>query len=509
MVQPANTLFIISDEHSRRYAGCYGDPVVKTPFIDQLANEGVKFTRAYTPSPTCVSARACLATGQYVHQNECFSSVEAYDGSIPSWGHHLMQAGHEVVSVGKLGYKRKGPGNGFTREYLPIHNLNEMGWVRGLLRNPLEVPEPNTEVIEFANHVGVGETDYTKYDRVVCDTACAWLRQNGTVKQKPWTLFVSLTSPHYPLICPQEFYDLYDDEMVGMPIPGPDMENHPLMQEFRKFYDYDAHFDEALARKARRAYFGLCSFTDYLIGNLLTTLQNAGLKDGTRVIYTSDHGEMLGNHGLWTKFQMYEDAVSIPMIVSGPDVPQGKTCETPVSLVDLYPTLVEAAGGKLDTREKALHGVNLIDVANGLKPHRYILSEYHDGGVSTGIFMLLEGPWKYVYYPGYRAQLFNLKDDPNEHEDLSENLTFKHVLDELEACLRKMLDPEEVNARALKSQADIVESLGGYEAINAMEEADIFIEVDALYVNNSELRTPPEMLVTSGATVQNKTGKNK
>ena len=159
-MEAKNLLFIISDEHSRRYSGCYGDPIIKTPYIDQLAATGTLFSKAYTPSPTCVSARGCLATGQWVHQNECFSSVEAYDGSTKSWGHRLIDSGHEVVSFGKLGYKRAGPGNGFSREYLPIHNLNELGWVRGLLRNPLSFPDKNVEVIEFANHVGVGETDY-------------------------------------------------------------------------------------------------------------------------------------------------------------------------------------------------------------------------------------------------------------------------------------------------------------------------------------------------------------
>ncbi|WP_127115194.1 sulfatase-like hydrolase/transferase [Shimia sediminis] len=497
-----NTLFIIADEHTRRYSGCYGDPVVKTPFLDKIAAEGVTFTKAYTPSPTCVAARACLATGEWLHQNEYFSSVEAYDMTRPSWGHHLIDKGHEVVSVGKLGYLRAGPGNGFTREFLPIHNLNELGWVRGLLRNPLSFPEPNVEVVEFANHVGVGETDYTKYDRVVSETACAWLRQAAQREHdKPWTLFVSLTSPHYPLICPQEFWDLYDDDEVGTAHRGPDIEIHPLMQELRKFYNYDDHFDADLARKARRAYFGLCSFTDYLVGNLLTTLELAGLKDDTRVIYTSDHGEMLGSHGLWTKFQMYEDSVAIPMLMSGPDIPQGVTCDTPVSLIDLYPTLIEAAGEPLNEREENLDGVSLFRIIEGEKPERFVLSEYHDGGVSTGIFMLLNGPWKYIYYPGFRPQLFNHETDPNEDVDLAEDPNFANALAECENALRSMLDPEKVNARALEKQAAIIEKLGGYDAINNMEQSDIFIEVEALYVNNAELRTPCDLLVASEAIV--------
>ena len=494
-MKPKNMLFIISDEHSRRYAGCYGDPIIKTPFIDSLAASGTMFSKAYTPSPNCVPARACLATGLWNHQNECFSSVEAYDGVLPSWGHHLMDKGHEVVSFGKLGYKRAGPGNGFSREFLPIHNLNELGWVRGLLRDPLSFPESNFEMKEFARHVGVGETDYTKYDRAVCNTACAWMRQHGTSQDKPWVMFVSLTSPHYPLICPQEFYDLYDDKIVGLPHRGNEIENHSLLQEFRKFFNYDEHIDEQLARKARRAYYGLCSFADYLVGNLLTTLEGEGLKDDTRIIYTSDHGEMLGNHGIWTKMLMYEDAVAIPMIVSGPDVPQGKVVDTPVSLVDCYPTIIENAGEGLSASEKTLPGTSLFDIANGATPDRNIISEYHDGGVSTGLFMLLHGPWKYIYYPGHRPQLFDTVNDPNEDVDLAESVEHAEVLAECEAAMRAMFDPDEVNAQALTSQAKIIESLGGYDAINNMAQSDMFIEVEALYVNSDELRQPFDLLV--------------
>ena len=166
-MNPKNLIVFLSDEHGRRYAGCYGDPVAQTPNIDNLAASGTLFTRAYTPSPTCVSARASLATGTWVHQNRCYSSVEAYDGSIPSWGHHLINNRHEVVSFGKIGYIKSSSSNGFSREYLPIHNMNGMGWMGGLLRNPVHVAESGLEAREFANHIGCGESDYGECDFVV------------------------------------------------------------------------------------------------------------------------------------------------------------------------------------------------------------------------------------------------------------------------------------------------------------------------------------------------------
>ncbi|MCZ6774529.1 MAG: sulfatase-like hydrolase/transferase, partial [Proteobacteria bacterium] len=168
-MEPKNLIVFVSDEHSRRYSGCYGDPIIKTPNIDRLAETGTRFSKAYAPSPTCVASRASLATGRWAHQTGFCSSFEAYDGSIPSWGHRLIDAGHQVVSFGKIGYRESSPSNGFSREFLPIHNMNGLGWMGGLLRNPVYIREGSLEARAFADHIGCGESDYTKYDRVVCD----------------------------------------------------------------------------------------------------------------------------------------------------------------------------------------------------------------------------------------------------------------------------------------------------------------------------------------------------
>jgi arylsulfatase A-like enzyme len=123
-----NLLFIMSDEHTRSVLGCYGNRVVHTPNLDQLAAEGTRFTNAYTPSPVCVSARASLATGRWVHDTGAWSSAEPYDGTIPGWGHRLIDAGHRVASVGKLHYRQTGDPNGFDEELLPLHVVGGVGW---------------------------------------------------------------------------------------------------------------------------------------------------------------------------------------------------------------------------------------------------------------------------------------------------------------------------------------------------------------------------------------------
>ena len=464
---PKNLLFIMADEHTRAVLGCYGNRAVHTPNLDRLAAQGARFTNAYTPSPVCVSARASLATGRWVHDTGAWSSAEPYDGAIPGWGHRLIAAGHRVASVGKLHYRRMGDPNGFDEELLPLHVVGGVGWAMGLLRDPLPVYGDATR--ELAEQVGAGETGYSTYDQRICATACDWLQRNGTDRKKPWVLFVSFVSPHFPLIAPEEFYKLHDFADIGMPHRRDETPDHPVLKEIYGFYDYKRHFDDAAVRQGRLGYYGLCAFVDHLVGRLLATLEELGLTDETRILYTSDHGEMLGNHGMWTKMLMNEDSAGGPLILSGPGVPAGAVVDTPVSLIDAHQTILEGAGLGLSAADRELPGRNLVDIARGARPERTILSEYHDGGTPTGYFMVRKDDWKYVHYAGSRPQLFDLAGDPQEDEDLGESAAHAGVRKDCEALLRDILDPEAVNRQAFADQARKVAALGGREAILAMD----------------------------------------
>ena len=317
--------------------------------------------------------------------------------------------------------------------------------------------------------MGVGKTDYSHYDRRICETACRWIERNGQRGDKPWVLFVSFVSPHYPMMAPREFYDLYDFESVGWPHRHKDAPDHPALQEIYRFYNYNDFFTDQRVRQARRGYYGLCSFVDSLVGRLLDTLDAGGLGNETRVIYTTDHGELLGDHGMWTKMLMYEGSAAIPLILAGPGVPEGRVVDTPVSLVDCRPTILEGAGVSPAGDDEALPGHSLFAIAQGARPERTILSEFHDGGSRAGYFMIRRDEWKYVYYVGSRPQLFDLARDPQEDEDLGDSPRHAGVRQDCEAALREILDPEAVNKRALDDQARRVAAMGGREAVLAME----------------------------------------
>ena len=203
-----NFLVLMTDQHSCNFLGCYDNPIVKTPNLDKLAGRGTLFKNASTNSPVCVSARACLATGTFVHQNKCWDNAIAYDGSIPSWGHYLQDANIDVNSIGKLHYRFGEDPTGFDEQFIPMHIANGVGDLMGSIRPNL--PE-RTQSRKYSELVGPGETEYTVYDRNISSRASVWLRERAESSQRdnPFVLFVSFIAPHFPLIVPEEYFDLY------------------------------------------------------------------------------------------------------------------------------------------------------------------------------------------------------------------------------------------------------------------------------------------------------------
>jgi choline-sulfatase len=402
-MKPSNVLFIFSDEHSRRVLGSYGHTMIRTPNLDALAARGVRFTDAYCNSPICVPSRASLATGQYVHKIRFWDNGIPYDGSVPSWHHRLKQAGHEVVSIGKLHFRSLDDDNGFTEEVMPLHVVEGIGDPAGWLREPLV---ERRAALRLARDAGPGDSDYQGYDGRITDAAAEWLKARATqAGGKPWVLFVSLVCPHFPLIARPEWYDLYPEDKVPRPALYDPSEwpDHPYVRAIRECQVYQKGFAEhsGSLQRALAAYFGLVTYVDHNVGRLVRALEEAGLAETTRVLYSSDHGDNLGTRGLWGKSTMYEESAGIPMIMAGPGLPQGQVSRDPVSLVDVFPTILSWAGVAPNPADKGLPGLPLDEVAR-LSPQRTILCEYHAAGAATGAFLIRKGPFKYSITPGCR-----------------------------------------------------------------------------------------------------------
>jgi choline-sulfatase len=363
-----------------------------------------------------------------------------------------------VVSVGKLHFRSTDDDNGFSEEIVPMNVFERKGDLYGLLRGD-DMPG-RADGAKLAGLAGPGESEYTWYDREIASRAQIWLREEAPkYRDKPWVLFVSFVAPHFPLTAPPHWYYRYPPERVPMPKLYREKNLHPYVRDQAENTGYDTHFkDEAAVKRARAGYFGLISSLDENIGNLLGALKDCGLEASTRILYTSDHGDNLGARGLWGKQVLYEEAAKVPMILAGPEVPAGVRRE-PVSHVDCYPTIMECLGEKAPEAS----GFSLLERI----PERSVLSEYHASSSRAGEYMIRHGRWKYVYFVRYpqQPQLFDLESDPEELRDLGTDQEHLAARKECHARLLAMLNPEEVDRRAKRRQAELVAANGGREAV--------------------------------------------
>jgi choline-sulfatase len=467
---PANLILFVSDNHNRQVTGCYGHPVVKTPTLDRIAARGTRFAGSYCASTLCVPSRASLATGRYVHENGCWDNAIAYDGKMPGWARRLRDQGHTTVAVGKLHYRSEKDDNGFSEEILPMHLHDGKGAIRNLLRGYDAEPActDGARWKLYTQRSGAGETHYQDYDRKITRATIEWLQKNGAKTGKPWVLYVGYISPHPPFTVPQRLLDLYPESAMPLPArfrPG-DRPEHPAMRYLREIDGWLDMSDERMLRRVAAAYFGLITHLDEQVGEVMKAVESLGLLGGTRVAYTSDHGELFGWQGIFGKKNLYEGSAGVPLIMAGPGIPSGRVSQQLASHVDLFPTMVEGAGAKLAPEDSTLPGVSLWPAIGGKDDTaRPVFAEFHAQGSRAGSFMLRSGSLKLVYHVGMPAQLFDLEADPEEAHDLVEEGRDGGRAKKLEAQLRAICDPEAVDARAKADQRRHAEAWGGREKL--------------------------------------------
>ncbi|MFC4203362.1 sulfatase-like hydrolase/transferase [Candidimonas humi] len=460
MQQQKNMVIVMSDEHDPRMMGCAGHPFVRTPALDALAAGGARFSNAYTPSPICVPARAAFATGCRVHRIGYWDNAMAYDGAQRGWGHALQERGIRVESIGKLHYRAEEDPAGFDAEHIPMHVVGGHGMVWASIRDPYISRRDGPRML--GERIGPGESPYTDYDRSVTGMACDWLRQ-AAQDGEPFVLYVGLVAPHFPLIAPPQFYAPYDAMELPEPklLPRDGYVRHPWVQEYVDFMDSESRFRSPEERRmAFAAYYGLCSWLDHNVGCIADAVRQSGLDDNTYIVYTSDHGENLGARGVWGKSTLYQESVCVPMILSGPGIAPA-VCDAPVDLLDLYPTILQAAGVATPALMEGRPGRSLFETLADPDPQRPVFSEYHAAGSNSAGYMLRKGRWKYHYYVRHRPELFDLQADPEELRDLAGDPAYAAVQAEMHAALLEIVDPEATDRQAKRDQRAMIERLGG------------------------------------------------
>ncbi len=457
-----NLLYIHSDQHSPHVTGCYGNDLVETPNLDRLAASGVMFDNVYCCSPICVPSRMSMLSGRHPYQNEVWTNEHALDSRIPTIAHAMGAAGYQPELVGRMHAVGPDQLHGYAARFVGDHGANYPG-NPGPERGILSVTAgPHHLSLERS---GPGQSAYQVHDEDVTAVTIARLNRLGVQKRagllkQPFSISVGLMLPHPPYVARQEDYDRYAD---SMPLPGksapPPDEQHPFLRWWRQSTGIEV-MDNGEVRRARAAYAGLVYRTDAMIGQILNALVENGLDDNTLIIYTSDHGDMQGEHGLFWKHVFYEESVRVPLILSWAGrIPPQQRCQQVVSALDVAATMLDAmeapslpnsAGRSFLSQIEGLHEVPAWE--------NVAFSEYCTDkfGPPEGAYhrMIRREEWKYIHYHEHPSQLFNLREDPDELFDRSDDPGCRSILQDLRGEVLRDWDPEKVQRKMAQKRAD-------------------------------------------------------
>ncbi|HOJ75371.1 MAG TPA: arylsulfatase [Phycisphaerae bacterium] len=423
-----NILFLMADQMRGDCLGADGNKVIRTPHLDRLAAEGARFRCAYSSIPSCVPARTAILTGlaPWRHGMLAMRTMALkYEREMPAL---LADAGYYTMGIGKMHFHPQRALRGFHRVLLDESGRIGHPEFRSDYRAWFWSVAPTLD----PDATGIGWNDYRGAiyalpeelhpTRWTANAAVAFL--NEYKGQEPFFLKVSFARPHSPYDPPERFMRLYEDADVPPAAIGDWAERHNVTPKPNDFTIWRGNVGPEVARHSRRAYYGSVSFVDEQIGRILQTLEARGWMDNTLILFTSDHGDMLGDHYLWRKTYAYEGSARVPMLIRWPrsvDAPRGQVLTQPVELRDVLPTFLDAAG--VPVAEGNFDGRSMLELIRGRAENwrRWIDLEhgqqYPDAGWWTA---LTDGEVKYIFYGSDgREQLFDLKNDPSELHDLS------------------------------------------------------------------------------------------
>jgi choline-sulfatase len=340
MSQKPNILIILSDQHTAHVSGPYGHPIVQTPNLDALAAGGTVFENNYCNSPICVPSRMSFMTGQHLRNNGIWDNGVPLPSDRITWAHQLKAAGYDVALSGKMHFRGLDQLHGFRAQL--AYDINALNlpkirlWDEGLEQRA----EPSTSIKAEA-----GRSKEIDADDAVTAAALDYLRDPARQDQ-PWALVTGYVAPHPPFVVPQKYLDMYPPDEMDLPtIPEGHLDElHPAYQRQMAWRGWQpGGISDENIRRARAVYYALTTYLDDQIGMLLAALDESGQRENTIIIYLSDHGEMLGEHGLWYKCNFYEQSAHVPLIVNG--IGQaGQRVPAVTSNVDVTATLLDLAG---------------------------------------------------------------------------------------------------------------------------------------------------------------------
>ncbi|WP_417207098.1 choline-sulfatase [Antarctobacter sp.] len=439
-----------------------------TPNLRALAERSVRFQNAYTASPLCAPGRASFMSGQLPSMTRVYDNAAEFASDIPTYAHHLRRAGYQTCLSGKMHFVGPDQMHGFEERLTTDIYPADFGWTPDY-RKPGERIDWWYHNMGSVTGAGVAEiSNQMEYDDEVAYHAERKLYDLARGKDaRPWCLTVSFTHPHDPYVARKKYWDLYEDcDHLTPEVPAMAYEDHdPHSKRIFDANDWRS-FDisEEDIRRSRRAYFANISYLDEKIGKLLEVLDET--RQEAIVVFVSDHGDMLGERGLWFKMSFYEGAARVPLMIAVPGA-EGARIDAPVSTIDLCPTLCDLAGVDMSEVMPWTEGESLTPVMQGRARISPVAMEYAAEASYAPLICLREGRWKYTNCALDPEQLFDLEADPHELTNLAEDADHAEVLEKFRVKSAARWDLERFDAEVRQSQARrwvVYEALrqGGY-----------------------------------------------
>ncbi|NWN87454.1 MAG: choline-sulfatase [Micrococcaceae bacterium] len=458
-----NIVVVQADQMAAQAMGAYGDDAAKTPHMDALAEEAAVFDRAYCNTPLCAPSRASMMTGQMPSEIGCYDNGDDFPASMPTFAHHLRAVGYHTALIGRMHFIGPDQEHGFeerlTTDVYPadLDMVPEWGrpldqrlqWYHGTDSVFTAGPSQATVQQDFDDEVAFRSLRHLN-DRVRANQAAG--------EDVPFLMVTSFIHPHDPYEPPQEHWERFSEDDIPAPKypAAPSPEDDPHSHRLRMMSGFDQQEPTAdEVQRARRSYYAAVSYIDDQVGRIRQRLEELDLLDNTVIVVTSDHGDMLGEKGLWYKMSPYEQSSRVPLIVYGPDhlVPRGRFAN-PVSLVDLMPTLLELS----DAPAADVAGMSLLESARREQDgkagpeDRDVIIEYLAEGTHAPQLTLVRGQYKYIVCPGDPDQLFDLAADPHELQNVAASAGYVNIVQQLRKELDSRYDPEKLESDVLKSQ---------------------------------------------------------
>ena len=453
MTQP-NILFVMFDQMAALSLPGYGHKLVKTPHLDALAARGTLFENAYCAAPLCSPSRFGMLTGQLPGKIGAFDNASELPSSVPTFLHVLRRAGYRTCLSGKMDFTGADQLHGYEERLTTDLSPSDLGWTPDWDHPDTVQPWYHT----LQSVAEAGPCDYSlslQYDEDATFRAKQWLHQHADRPDgRPFMLTLSVMHPHDPYQALRKFWDLYEHADIDMPAvkSKPLQERDAAGKRMYQLYDRgEIPLSEAQIRNARHAYYAMISYCDDLLGRLVETLKMLGVLDNTIIVVTSDHGDMLGERGLWYKMTFFDRAIRVPLMFAGPGIGAGKRVAAPVSHLDLLPTFADLAASPFDDLTGDGHSLHpsLIDKVS---PVGEVVAEYMGEGYAQPAVMIRRGNRKFTYARDDGATLYDLGVDPLEQNNLARDPSCSVEIAELIAEAESRWDFDDLRARVLESQ---------------------------------------------------------